>query len=105
MGKKVARETLQAKLNDEAMTLYNAACCEVPYRYAEHRLRSCQATVIETSNFTVLKSYYTIVCFIDKRTDIMYDVLRTVYGYTATSAQHIAKFKRDYFCRECIVAR
>lgn len=29
----------------------------------------------------------------DKSADTLYDVLRGVYGYTATSAQHIAKFR------------
>ena len=33
---------------------------------------------------------------IDVRTDTLYDFLRYVYGYTSTSAQHIAKFDKDY---------
>lgn len=60
------------------------------------RLRSCTADVSETDNFYVLRSYNTLVAFIDKRTDALYDVLRFVYGYTSTSAQHIAKFRHDY---------
>ena len=60
------------------------------------RLRSCQACVYETENFFVLKSYDTIVAFIDKNTSQKFDVLRKVYGYTSTSAQHIAKFFQDY---------
>ena len=60
-----------------------------------HRLRSCSATVFETYGFTVLKSYNTIVACID-RFGTGYDFLRLVYGYTATSAQHISKFFRDY---------
>ena len=60
------------------------------------RLRSCSAEVSETENYYVLRSYNTLVAFIDKRTDELYDVLRFVYGYTATSAQHIAKFEKDY---------
>ena len=62
------------------------------------RLRSCSAWVAETDNYYILKSYNTMVAFIDKRTDTLYDVLRLVYGYTATSAQHISKFEKDY-CR------
>ncbi|MBO7731292.1 MAG: hypothetical protein J6S67_02015 [Methanobrevibacter sp.] len=60
------------------------------------RLRTCQAEVSETSRYYVLRSYNTLVAFIDKTTDTLYDVLRYVYGYTATSAQHISKFEKDY---------
>ena len=66
-------------------------------------LRSCSAVVFDiVANDTcevlyrVLKSYNTIVAFIDVETDTLYDVLRYVYGYTATSASHIAKFSKDY---------
>lgn len=65
------------------------------------RLRTCSAQVSETDNFFVLRSYNTLIAFIDKRTNILYDVLRYVYGYTATSAQHIAKFNKDY-CNKVI---
>lgn len=40
------------------------------------RLRSCQAHVYSTKHFIVL---------------------RLVYGYSSASAQHIAKFKKDYY--------
>lgn len=60
------------------------------------QLRHCSAVVYETDNLYVLRSYSTIVAVIDKTTDTLYDFLRYVYGYTATSAQHIAKFKHDY---------
>lgn len=60
------------------------------------KLRNCQAVVIEVGNYYLLKSYETIVAFIDRYSGICYDILRYVYGYTATSAQHIAKFANDY---------
>ena len=67
------------------------------------RLRSCSAEVApvmdaETGElmYYVLRSYRTIVAAIDVRTDTLYDFLRYVYGYTATSAQHISKFGQDY---------
>lgn len=67
------------------------------------QLRSCSATVFDIVDNTTgavlyhgLRSYSTIVAFIDVQTDTLYDVLRLVYGYTSTSAQHIAKFSRDY---------
>ena len=60
------------------------------------RLRSCSAEVIETEKYYLLRSYRTIVAFIEKDTDTLYDILRYVYGYTSTSAQHISKFSHDY---------
>ena len=58
--------------------------------------RSCNAWVYETENYFILRSYNTIVAAIHKESKIMYDFLRAVYGYTATSAQHISKFRHDY---------
>ena len=64
--------------------------------YGVKRLRSCSAEVLETENFYILISYRTNIACIEKNTDTLYDYLREVYGYTATSAQHISKFKKDY---------
>lgn len=72
---------------------------ELKHHYKQ--LRHCNAWVHETESFIYLVSYSTIVAFIDKRTYEMFDILRLVYGYTSTSAQHIAKFRNDYrdwFC-------
>ena len=60
------------------------------------RLRKCQAYVYETTSYYLLKSYCTFVAFTRKSDGECFDILRNVYGYTATSAQHIAKFKNDY---------
>lgn len=60
------------------------------------RLRTCNAVVYETRNFYVLKSYNTYIAVINKDSHICYDALRYVYGYTSTSAKHVAKFKNDY---------
>ena len=63
------------------------------------KLRSCNATVytyeMEKGRVFILKSYNTIVAIIGT-TGRCYDFLRYVYGYTATSAQHISKFFHDY---------
>lgn len=56
------------------------------------RLRTCQAFVYETTNYYLLKSYNTFIACMEKETETVYDALRTVYGYTATSAKHISKF-------------
>ena len=63
------------------------------------RLRNCKATVhaydTEKGRVYVLESYNTIVAAVDA-SGKCYDFLRYVYGYTATSAQHISKFFKDY---------
>lgn len=60
------------------------------------RLRTCNAYVSRIGKWIVLRSYNTIVAIIDIQTGVLYDFLRLVYGYTATSAQHISKFANDY---------
>ena len=60
------------------------------------RLRTCTAWVYESEHFYFLNSYSTIVAYINKELDSCTDILRMVYGYTSTSAQHIAKFRHDY---------
>lgn len=67
-----------------------------PIKYK--RLRRCQAMVFEFEDCYILQSYHTLVAGIRKDTGEEFDFLRMVYGYTATSAQHIAKFFADYGC-------
>lgn len=64
--------------------------------YKPHSLRKCSAVVLETENYFILRSYFTYIAAIEKKSNICADVLRHEYGYTSTSAQHIAKFKYDY---------
>lgn len=91
--------------------------CEEIYNLDMHerasewkRLRTCSAYVCKLGSFYILKSYRTIVAVIDTRDDTCYDFLRKVYGYTSTSAQHVAKFRHDYGagkydCAECLTRR
>ena len=60
------------------------------------RLRNCQAMVFEFEDCYILQSYHTLVAGIFKDTGEEFDFLRMVYGYTSTSAHHIAKFFADY---------
>lgn len=60
------------------------------------KLRTCKAYVYETDSYYLLKSYSTFVAFIRKSDGECFDILRNVYGFTSTSAQHIAKFKNYY---------
>ena len=50
--------------------------------------RSCMKQI----SILLLRSYNTIVAIIHKADMQLYDFSRYVYGYTATTAQHIAKF-------------
>ena len=93
-------KTSQKYINDCALREFNYAMRDFNSWHieplSEHKLRSCQATVIITPRYFLLRSYNTIVAVINRNTGVKADVLRYVYGYTATSAQHIAKFFIDY---------
>ena len=62
-----------------------------------HRLYNCKAEWTQVNDWMILRSYSSIVAAYNVNTDEMFDFLRLVYYYTATSAQHIAKFHG--FCR------
>lgn len=88
---------VQERINSEVIRFMQANNDEIySHKAKPTQLRRCSADVYETENMYVLRSYSTIIAVIDKTTDTLYDFLRYVYGYTATSAQHIAKFKHDY---------
>ena len=93
------RKDEQIKINEKALAIYNKAMEEyasISYSTKGQRLRSCTANVYESNGYYFLVSYSTLVAVIEKSTDTLVDVLRYVYGYTSTSAKHIAKFSRDY---------
>lgn len=94
------KKLVQLEINKEVMNAIerlNEECKLHPLGKGK-RLRTCKAYVFETPNFYLLRSYDTYVAAIEKDTDICYDFLRFVYGYTITSAQHISKFVKDYGC-------
>lgn len=89
----------QQEINRVAMEIFDAAILELNNAYSTSgvewkRLRSCTAEVAETENYYILRSYDTLVACIEKATDTLADVLRVVYGYKSTSAQHIVKFRK-----------
>ena len=89
----------QMKINEQVETAYNRFVS----LWNDHsvkvstvgRLRTCAAAVLCVGDMIALRSYNTIIAVVDENGDC-YDFLRLVYGYTATSAQHIAKFWHDY---------
>lgn len=88
----LANEKVNAILNELDSMPYSRAVA----RQTLDRLNSCQAWTYEEGHFVVLVSYTTEVACIDRATRICYDYLRKVYGYTATSAQHISKFMKKF---------
>lgn len=86
----------QAFCNQICKEVYDDAIAELNATCKFKRLRRCSAVVFETEHYFILQSYRTPIAVIAKSTDTLYDVLRYVYGYTATSAQHISKFEKDY---------
>ena len=87
----------QERINEMCLDVYSNAFSEyLDCVLTVKQFRRCTAEVYETTGYFILRSYNTLVAVIDKSTGTCYDVLRMVYGYTATSAQHIAKFTNDY---------
>ena len=93
------KKELQEQENAEVAYIYGVVSRNIKNHglFNPRKLRSCNAVVYDTYGFTVLKSYNTIVACVD-RFGYGYDFLRLVYGYTATSTQHISKFFKDYDC-------
>lgn len=86
----------QLMINSELGKAWNIFAADCGTFKKCERLRSCSATVTTTDKYYILQSYNTVIAIIDRSTDTLYDALRMVYGYTATSAKHIAKFRQDY---------
>ena len=89
----------QIVVNEKAYAIFNSAIDEWHKNGESKRfkLNHCQAEVIWTTHYEILCSYNTFVACIDKSTGILVDVLRTEWGFSRTSAQHISKFARQYF--------
>lgn len=93
----------QMRINNECERVWDDMLSQFVLSEKPERLRTCKAAVFDTGNYYVLQSYATLVACIDKRTNTLYDMLRKVYGYTNTSAQHISKFSKYYgaYCWGC----
>lgn len=86
----------QMIINDYCERETNILNAEIGNIHKVAQLRKSSAYVYETDRYYLLRSYNTYVAFIRKSDGTCFDILRAVYGYTATSAQHIAKFRHDY---------
>lgn len=90
------KKSEQIKINSELQKAWNLFASDSGEFEKVERLRSCSAMVTTTDKYFILQSYNTVIAIIDRATDTLYDALRMVYGYTATSAKHVAKFAQDY---------
>ena len=90
------KKSEQFKINNKVLTALVESKLYYEHLINKVRLNKCKAYVKETENYYLLYSYDTFVAFINKRENICYDILRLSYGYTSTSAQHIAKFRKSY---------
>lgn len=92
------KKEIQQQINEEVLTMIEKfnQYIEEGHDCSVKRLLTCSAYVKRYEDFDVLVSYQTQVAIIDKKTDTLYDFLRYVYGYTATSAKHISKFSHEY---------
>ena len=84
----------QASINQDVLDVLKDAhiCIDHFGTRTPRKLRTCNAEIRDTYGYTLLYSYGTLVAAYAPDTDTVYDFLRYVYGYTATSAQHISKF-------------
>ena len=56
------------------------------------KLYSCSAEIWKYNGILALVSYGTPIAVFTPNDGSLYDCLRVVYGYTATSSKHISKF-------------
>lgn len=108
MTKKEMKNAEQARVNSEILefmnnheSLTNTFDLIFKHNARSKRLRTSSAYVYSIGGYSVLRSYNTIIAIITPE-GTCYDFLRYVYGYTATSAQHITKFMDDYNAKKLL---
>lgn len=94
----MTRKEMQIKVNREVMSNWTQAkevWDKVPNNVTVTRIDYCKCGYIVWGSYVFLVSYSTLVAYIDSD-GVLVDILRLVYGYTATSAKHIAKFRNMF---------
>ena len=91
-------EVLNINKNESGKYLYKDVESLLYYAFNNGKrlckLYSCNAEILECMGTLVLVSYGTPIALFEPIDYALYDCLRVVYGYTATSSQHIAKFRK-----------
>lgn len=91
----MTRKEMQLKVNREVMSNWaqvREVWDSIPDNVTVTRIDYCQCGYIVWGRYIFLVSYNTMIAYIDAD-GVLVDILRLVYGYTATSAKHIAKFR------------
>ena len=90
-------EVCNINKNEDAKSYYEGIESILYYAFNNGKKRcklySCNAWILEFQGILVLVSYGTPIALY-AYDESLYDCLRVVYGYTATSSQHISKFKK-----------
>lgn len=75
---------------EQLIAFANKKYDEIDKEYGHTRLNYCQAWIVEDENYSILKSYNTVVAIKKKWTGTVF-----VFDYySATTSQHIGKFTR-----------
>lgn len=94
----MTKREMQVKINSEIMNSWEQVKKvweTVPDNVTVTRIDYCQCGYIIWGSYIFLVSYNTLVAYI-RGDGVLVDILRLVYGYTATSAKHIAKFRNKF---------
>ena len=93
--KKKEKIEIQKQINLECQQAFQRALKKINWHeIISYPLFSCHAKVLEIDKFFILESYQTLISVYEKESHTLYDCLRDVYGYTATSNQHFRKFEK-----------
>ena len=91
-------EVCNINKNEDAKRYYSGIESILYYAFNQGKrlckLYSCNAEIWECMGDLVLVSYGTPIALFKPIDYALYDCLRVVYGYTATSSQHICKFRK-----------
>lgn len=92
------RREIQVKINREVLsnwTQVKEVWDSIPNNVTVTRIGYCQCGYIVWGSYVFLVSNSTLVAYIDSD-GVLVDISRLVYGYTATPAKHIAKFRNMF---------
>lgn len=94
----MTKREMKVKINREVLSNWartKEVWDSVPDNATVTRIDYCQCGYIVWRRYIFLVSYSTMIAYIDPD-GVLVDILRLVYGYTATSAKHIAKFRNKF---------
>lgn len=90
------KKEMQNIINEKCLEKFSEAYDYIgKHDYKVYPFRKCSAELIKSDRYIFLRSYRTLIAVYDVEDNVVYDCLRYMYGYTATSSQHISKFYRD----------